>query len=101
MGDEMTRHGAGGTSGTRRDGEKLSRFPSMANREGQAGHSREGFPPFRGEPPNVPPVPMAGRGELVELAKRVERLAPSHRDPEAFHVERDEIAKTLRRMARG
>lgn len=102
MGDEMTRQAACGTGGTRRDGGRMSRFASKANREGQAGHSREGFPPFRGETPNVPPVPMAGQGgQLVELARRIERLAPSHRDPEAFHVERDEIAKTLRRMARG
>lgn len=51
----------------------------------------------------------AGRGdggaavspELDALADRVRRLVPSHRDPEAFHVEKDAIARALRRLARG
>lgn len=38
---------------------------------------------------------------LADLAKRIDRLAPSHRDPEAFHVEKDAIARELHRMARG
>jgi hypothetical protein len=37
--------------------------------------------------------------KLQELAARVARNAPSHRDPEAFHVEKDEIANALRRLA--
>lgn len=52
--------------------------------------------PFRRDAGNEAQSP-----DLVALARRIERLAPSHRDPEAFHVERDDIAKTLRRMARG
>jgi hypothetical protein len=37
--------------------------------------------------------------QLAELAARVRRLLPSHRDPEAFHLEKDEIAHQLRRLA--
>jgi hypothetical protein len=36
---------------------------------------------------------------LQELASRVERNIPNHRDPEAFHVEKSEIARELRRLA--
>ncbi len=36
---------------------------------------------------------------LAALARRVRALAPSHRDPEAFHVEKDEIERALRRIA--
>lgn len=38
--------------------------------------------------------------ELDALADRVGRLRPSHRDPEAFHVEKSEIERELRRLAR-
>ena len=37
---------------------------------------------------------------LDELAGRVARLVPCRRDPEAFHLEKAEIAATLRRLAR-
>lgn len=37
--------------------------------------------------------------ELRELAERVRRLSPSHRDPERFFVERSELAAMLRRLA--
>lgn len=37
---------------------------------------------------------------LDALADRVRRLVPSHRDPEAFYVEKNEIEKALRRLAR-
>lgn len=36
---------------------------------------------------------------LRKLAARVERNMPNHRDPEAFHVEKSEIACELRRLA--
>lgn len=36
---------------------------------------------------------------LRKLAARVERNVPNHRDPEAFHVEKSEIACELRRLA--
>lgn len=42
----------------------------------------------------------ADRNEIAALARRVERLAPSHRSPEHFHIEKSEIAEALRRIAR-
>lgn len=36
---------------------------------------------------------------LEHLAARVRRLAPSHRDPEAFHIEKGEIAAALLELA--
>lgn len=73
--------------------------------------------PYRGGVPSVPlvcrdenpassrPVPLVPLGldssDLLDLANRVRRLSPSHRDPEAFHVEKDAIAHSLRRLAMG
>lgn len=37
---------------------------------------------------------------LAELADRVRRLMPSHRDPEAFHEAKSEIEAELRRLSR-
>lgn len=37
--------------------------------------------------------------QLEALAHRVDRLRPSHRDPERFHVEKSEVAHALRRLA--
>lgn len=37
---------------------------------------------------------------LRELASKVRRLSPHHRDPERFHVEKDEVARMLLRLAR-
>lgn len=37
--------------------------------------------------------------ELKQLASRVDRNVPRHGDPEAFHVEKSEIARELRRIA--
>ena len=37
--------------------------------------------------------------EILDLASRVARLAPSHRDPERFHLEKSELADTLKRWA--
>ena len=36
---------------------------------------------------------------LRELASRVRKLSPHHRDPERFHFEKDEIARQLQRVA--
>ena len=36
---------------------------------------------------------------LRELAARVERNVPHHREPERFHTEKSEIAAALRRLA--
>lgn len=38
--------------------------------------------------------------ELTELARLVRRLAPDRRDPERFHVEKDEAARKLAMLAR-
>jgi hypothetical protein len=38
---------------------------------------------------------------LLTLALEVQRLAPSHRDPEAFHIAKSEIVHRLRKLARG
>lgn len=37
---------------------------------------------------------------LRDLADRVRRLSPSHRDPERFHIEKDEVARQLMTLAR-
>lgn len=43
------------------------------------------------------PAPLMGC--LNDLADRVARLAPSHRDPFAFHEEKSEIVHVLRSLA--
>ena len=59
---------------------------------------------MRVRPAQDPPVVARGRlhasSDLDALADRVRRLRPSHRDPEAFHVEKDDIERALRRLAR-
>lgn len=37
---------------------------------------------------------------IAALASRIERLTVSHRDPEAFFIERSDIARELRAVAR-
>jgi hypothetical protein len=39
--------------------------------------------------------------QLATLAHRVDRLSPSHGDPERFFEERDEISRELQRLSRG
>ncbi len=39
-------------------------------------------------------------GKIAALADRLERLAPSHRDPHRFYEERSELAYGLRELAR-
>ncbi len=41
----------------------------------------------------------AALAQLHDLAARIERLAPSHRDPFAFHADKSEIVHELRRFA--
>jgi hypothetical protein len=59
--------------------------------------------PYGGGVRNVPRRASrrhAGRdSELLALADRVRRLAPSHRDPETFHVEKSEIERLIRLIA--
>ncbi|WP_187274930.1 MULTISPECIES: hypothetical protein [unclassified Methylobacterium] len=40
------------------------------------------------------------RSDLDTIADRIRRFQPSHRDPEQFHVEKDEIERELRQLAR-
>ena len=47
----------------------------------------------RSGPPSLSP-------EIEAIADRVRRLLPSRHDPERFHVEKDEIERELRRLAR-
>ena len=75
----------GGTDGTERDMSRLSRC--------EAGH---GTSPLKG----VSRVPTTTGTTLDEIAERIRRLVPSHRDPERFHVEKSEIEHDLRRLAR-
>lgn len=37
---------------------------------------------------------------VADLAERVARLSPSHRDPEAFHIAKHTLASELRALAR-
>lgn len=37
---------------------------------------------------------------LHQLARRVDRLSVSHRDPERYHIEKSEIAHDIRHLAR-
>ena len=37
---------------------------------------------------------------LSDLAHRVARLCPDHRNPERFHLDKSEIVAALRRLAR-
>jgi hypothetical protein len=41
-----------------------------------------------------------GTAALFDLAARVARLVPCHRNPEQFHMAKSEIVATLRRLAR-
>jgi hypothetical protein len=36
---------------------------------------------------------------LSEIADRLQRLSPSHRDPHYFHEEKSELVHALRRLA--
>jgi hypothetical protein len=38
---------------------------------------------------------------LAMIADKVRRLAPSHRDPKQFHIDKSEIEADLRRLATG
>jgi hypothetical protein len=51
--------------------------------------------------PNRNATPNGLAGRLLELADAVRRLPPpGHRDPEAFHIAKSEIAAELRSVAR-
>lgn len=37
--------------------------------------------------------------KIGDLANRIRRLCPDHRDPERFHIEKSEIEHQLRQLA--
>lgn len=45
-------------------------------------------------------VGQATARAVSSLAARVARLSPDRRDPERWHIEKDDIARALRRLAR-
>jgi hypothetical protein len=45
------------------------------------------------------PIGVTVASLLRDIAKRVDRNVPSHRDPDAFHAEKSEIASDLRQLA--
>ncbi len=58
-------------------------------------------PPYRGvtrvtQTPGVQPLARL----VADIAERVARLSPSHRDPEAFHMDKHTLASELRALAR-
>lgn len=71
---------------------------SRRDRHGMSRPDRDSVTsPFRGcHAVTLAEAPAA----LDELANRVRRLVPSHRDPEAFHEAKSEIEADLRRLAR-
>lgn len=48
----------------------------------------------------VNPPPPSTPSTLEALAHRLARLAPSHCDPERFHMDKAELVGELRRLAR-
>ena len=76
---------------------------SAGTRRDKAGHTTnvtmgsDGDTPLRG----VSPLGAPSTGSrLRELSRRVGRLSPSFRDPEKYFEDRDEIERSLRRIAR-
>lgn len=49
--------------------------------------------------PEMTVITCHASSALLDLSRRVARLSPSHRDPEAFHEEKSDIAHALRRLA--
>lgn len=47
----------------------------------------------------IPVIPVTE--QMADLADRVARLAPAHRDPERFHIDKSEIVAELRALAKG
>ena len=81
----------------KRDKSELSRDKSQAGQRDGTNH-----PPLGGS--GSCPGPGMSRplepAQPRDLARRVRRLAPSHRDPEAYHVEKSEIVAGLLSLAR-
>lgn len=55
---------------------------------------------MNGAIPNVRGVSdVSAPHTLTDLADRLRRLSPCHRDPERFHEDKSEIERELRRLA--
>ena len=76
----------------------------MGNRVGKQSEAAWGAWGAWGGPLGPPHMPHATNASpiqvLEEVANRVRRLSPDRRDPERFHIEKDELAAELRRLAR-
>lgn len=66
----------------------------MRGRGDTSGH------PLRGGVPVSPVSPASTAARLQEVARRLSRLSPNWRDPEAFFEERSELERQLRIAAR-
>jgi hypothetical protein len=57
---------------------------------------------FRGGPlvRTVRRVCEGGDSTLLSIASRLDRLAPSHRNPEEYHVRKSELVQELRELAK-
>jgi hypothetical protein len=73
------------------------RRPKAGQKVTQNGSLRPGAPARTPRP--FHPNSAAEACELQVLARRVERLCPSHRSPERFHEDKSEIAHALRVIA--
>lgn len=49
--------------------------------------------------PDQTPLSPAMTARLLELARQVQRLTPSHRHPERFHENKSEVVAALRQLA--
>lgn len=82
-----------------RDNAGISRFIPLVSKGGMGRDERD--TPLKGGYPFYPDPDLSRFSDrLSELAHRVRRLSPSHRDPESYHVEKSEIEHELRRLAR-
>ncbi len=82
-----------------RDKVGISRTIPLVRRVGMGRDERD--TPLKGGYPFYPdPDPSRLSDRLSDLAHRVRRLSPSHRDPERYHVEKSQIEHELRLLAR-
>jgi hypothetical protein len=82
-------------------GPQMSGTTSNLSRDNStAGHGTGQSAPFRGGP-SCPAARVAvpKASDVLDLARRVRRLVPDHRDPERFHLDKSEIAGELHRLA--
>lgn len=87
------------TARDNRDTCGISRFIPLARKAGIGRDERD--TPLKGGYPIYPDPDQSRLSDrLSDLAQRVRRLAPSHRDPESYHAEKSEIEHQLRLLAK-